>query len=109
MAKIDAARQVLELLERTPDAKPEARQPRLAAIRQATERLKLLFTLALDRERQEGLGPLPPTLPVDRLLQDLATLCGPVLRERLRIDLAAPGAQVRADAREVGFALLNLI
>ena len=109
VAKIDAARQVLELLERTPDAKPEARQPRLAAIRQATERLKLLFTLALDRERQEGLGPLPPTLPVDRLLQDLATLCGPVLRERLRIDLAAPGAQVRADAREVGFALLNLI
>jgi signal transduction histidine kinase len=109
VAKIDAARQVLELLERTPDAKPEARQPRLAAIRQATERLKLLFTLTLDRERQEGPRASPSTLPIDQLLQDLGALCGPVLRERLRIDLAAPEAQVRADAREVGFALLNLL
>ncbi len=108
VAKIDAARQVLELLERTPDAKPEARQARLSVIRQATERLKLLFTLALDRERQEGLGAPPPALPIDLLIQDLEALCGPVLRERLRIDLAAPDAQVRADAREVGFALLNL-
>ena len=108
VAKIDAARQVLELLERTPDAKPEARQARLSVIRQATERLKLLFTLALDRERKAGLGAPPPALPIDLLIQDLEALCGPVLRERLRIDLAAPDAQVRADAREVGFALLNL-
>jgi K+-sensing histidine kinase KdpD len=109
VAKIDAARQVLELLERTPDAKPEARQPRLAAIRQATERLKLLFTLSLDRERQEAVGVPPSTLSVDLLLKDLEALCGPVLRGRLRIDLAAPEAQVRADARELGFALLNLL
>jgi signal transduction histidine kinase len=109
VAKIDAARQVLELLERTPDATPEARQPRLAAIRQATERLKLLFTLTLDRERKEEVGGPPSTLTVDLLLKDLEALCGPVLRERLRIDFAAPEAQVRADAREVGFALLNLV
>jgi len=109
VAKIDAARQVLELLERTPDAKPEARQARLAAIRQATERLKLLFTLSLDRERQEAVGVPPSTLSVDLLLKDLEALCGPVLRGRLRIDLAAPEAQVRADARELGFALLNLL
>jgi signal transduction histidine kinase len=109
VAKIDAARQVLELLERTPDAKPEARQARLAVIRQATERLKLLFTLALDREHQEGPGAPCPPLPVDVLLQDLEALSGPVLRERLRIELAAPEVQVRADAREIAFALLNLL
>ena len=109
VAKIDAARQVLELLEKTPEAEPEARQSRLAVIRQATERLKLLFTLTLDRERREGQGVAPPPLPVDLLLQDLEALCGPVLRERLRIDIAAPEVQVRADAREVVFALLNLL
>ncbi len=109
VAKIDAARQVLELLEKTPEAEPEARQSRLAVIRQATERLKLLFTLTLDRERQEGLGARTSTLSVEWLLQDLEALCGPVLRARLRIDLAAPEAQVCADARELDFALLNLL
>jgi hypothetical protein len=78
-------------------------------IRQATERLKLLFTLTLDRERKEEVGGPPSTLSVDLLLKDLEALCGPVLRERLRVDFAAPEAQVRVDAREVGFALLNLV
>ena len=109
VAKIDAARQVLELVEQNPDANPGARPPRLAAIRQATERLKLLFTLVNDREQGENRAGVAPPLPVTLLLQDLEALCGPVLRERLQLHNHAAKACVRADAREIAFALLNLL
>lgn len=110
VAQVESSRQVLEMLDGdTTAAGREGRQRRLATIRRAVDRLRLLFTLAVDSERGGAVEVPRMRLDAGSLLRGALEFLEEPQRARLVLAVAKGLPRFLGEEGPLRFALLNLI
>lgn len=110
VAQVESSRQVLEMLDGdTTAAGREGRQRRLATIRRAVDRLRLLFTLAVDSERGSAVKVPRMRLDAGSLLRGALEFLEEPQRARLVLTVAKGLPRFLGEEGPLRFALLNLI